>query len=254
MEIASLGSGSKGNATLVRNLDTTLLIDCGFSLKKLLNKLDKVNVAPQQINAVLVTHEHSDHISGVEALAKTFHIPIYTTLGTSKKFSLAMDAAHMTFVHGGQSFKINGIEITAVTVPHDCNEPVQFVFQCMTSKKRLGVLTDTGHVSSHMLEAYSGLDALLIEFNYDEDMLANGPYPFALKKRVGGLYGHLSNQQSIDFVNQINHIGLKKLIVGHISEKNNVPEKIETLFKQNEHLISPILATQHEGFDWQTCC
>ena len=117
----------------------------------------------------------------------------------------------------------------------------------------MGVLTDTGHISSHIINMYSALDAVLIEFNYDEQMLATGPYPAHLKQRVGGLYGHLSNQQSIEFMNKIHHSGLKTVIVGHISEKNNNADKIIRLFEQYSHLSKPILATQAEGFTWQNC-
>ncbi len=250
MKIASLGSGSKGNATLIVNLDTILLIDCGFSLKKIETKAEKFGLNLSQISAIFVTHEHGDHISGVAKLASKYQIPVYVTLGSAQKLLENIDKNLIHYIHGDERINVGDIDVLAITVPHDSAEPVQFVFSCIKTSKKLGVLTDSGHVSKHMINAYSGLDGLLLEFNYDHDMLNNGPYPVSLKQRVSSDYGHLSNQQSMSLLKTIDSRKMKKLIIGHISEKNNDPAIIEALFQQEPTLPLPLLATQAEGFSW----
>lgn len=252
MKIASLGSGSKGNATLVSNEETTLLIDCGFSLKKIEAKASDFGFNLAKLNAILVTHEHSDHISGVAKLANKYHIPVYLTFGSSQKIDDILDASLVHHIHGGQSLTINNISIQAVTVPHDCFEPVQFVFTCETTSKSLGVLTDVGHISKHVVNAYSQLTGLLLEFNYDLAMLEAGPYPYSLKQRVSSDYGHLSNEQSMSLLRAIDSNKMTSLIIGHISEKNNHPDIIRNLLKSEIGLPEPLLATQSGGFDWVT--
>lgn len=249
MKIASLGSGSKGNATLVSGQNTTLLIDCGFSLKKIEEKAQNIGLSLDQLDAILVTHEHSDHMSGVSKLALKYQIPVYLTVGSDKKMK-PLDSSLIHHIHGGLEVDIGDFSVLAVTVPHDCNEPVQFVFTCKHSGKKLGVLTDIGHVSSHVVESYSGLDSLFLEFNYDEGMLENGPYPYSLKQRVSSDYGHLSNRQSLSLLNKIDSKNMQNLIIGHISEKNNHPDIICNLLSPLTHLPKPLLATQADGFSW----
>lgn len=250
MKVASLGSGSKGNATLISNAQTTLLLDCGFSLKQLEKRAEAFGINLTALSAILVTHEHSDHISGVAKLANKYQIPVYITLGSVEKITDCLDNKLMHTVYGGQSLTIGDICVQVVTVPHDCSEPVQYVFSCNTTDTSIGVLTDIGHISSHVIASYSKLNALLLEFNYDQTMLETGPYPQSLKQRVSGNYGHLSNEQSIGLLRSIDCSQLKTLIIGHISEKNNHPEIIENLLKNETYLPKPMLATQTEGFSW----
>ncbi len=250
MKIASLGSGSKGNATLITSGDTTLLIDCGFSLKKIEAKADEFGLSFSNVTAILVTHEHSDHISGVAKLANKYNIPVYITLGSSQKIIDKLNDSLLHHIYGGQSIVFNDISVLAVTVPHDCSEPVQFVFTCQKTTKTLGVLTDIGHISNHVIKAYSNLNALLLEFNYDRDMLEAGPYPHSLKQRVSSDYGHLSNEQSIELLRAINCENMNTLIIGHISEKNNRPDLIDNLLLQESNLPQHVLATQTNGFSW----
>ncbi len=250
MKIASLGSGSKGNATLISNGETSLLIDCGFSLKKIEEKALCFGFNLAELNAILVTHEHSDHIAGVAKLANKYKIPVYVTKGTARKLIETLESGLLKPIYGGQSTPINGILVRAVTVPHDCCEPVQFVFTCQESLKTLGVLTDIGHISRHVIDAYSHLHGLLLEFNYDQAMLDAGPYPYSLKQRVSSDYGHLSNEQSISLLRAIASQKMQSLIIGHISEKNNHPDIIVNLLKYEHGLPTPLLATQSDGFGW----
>jgi phosphoribosyl 1,2-cyclic phosphodiesterase len=248
MRIASLGSGSRGNATLVQYRDTTLLVDNGFSLKQFTRRLERLEIELDAIDAVLLTHEHGDHSGGVERLCARHEIPLWTAVGTARA-ALSPDFGYQRLV-AGRAVTIGGIEIIPVTVPHDASEPLQFIFHQLDNGKRLGILTDTGHITRHIVEAFSCLDALLLEFNYDVEMLASGPYPEMLKQRVGGNLGHLSNDQSLDLLRQIDTDSLNCLIAAHISEKNNRSSIVDQLIRQIGDVPVPVLADQEAGFDW----
>jgi phosphoribosyl 1,2-cyclic phosphodiesterase len=248
MRIASLGSGSKGNATLVQHRDTTILVDNGFSLRRFHQRLDRFEIDPGAIDAVLLTHEHGDHSSGVERLCANYAIPLWTAVGTARAV-LAPDFEYRRLV-AGQAVTIGDIEVLPVTVPHDANEPLQFIFRQIDNGKRLGILTDTGHITRHIVDAFSRLDALLLEFNYDVEMLASGPYPDYLKQRVGGDHGHLSNDQSLELLRRIDTSCLSHLIAAHISEKNNTAAIVDRLVRELGDVPAPILAHQETGFDW----
>ena len=248
MRIASLGSGSRGNATLVQHRETTLLVDNGFSLKQFAERLRRLDLEINHIDAVFLTHEHSDHSSGVERLCSTHGIPLWTTVGTARA-ALAPGFDFNSLIAGRQ-VTIGDIEILPVTVPHDASEPLQFVFHQLDSGCRVGVLTDTGHITSHIVEAFDRLDGLLLEFNYDPDMLANGPYPEMLKQRVGGDHGHLSNHQSLELLRRIDTASLGCLVAAHISEKNNRPDIVGELIRQLDGLPEPVIANQDSGFGW----
>ncbi len=247
MMLASLGSGSKGNATLVRCENTCVLIDCGYSLLQFEKRMQNFSISANEISAILVTHEHSDHGAGILKLARKYSIPIWTTVGTARALSLD----EYQVISGGVEYSIgDDLKVLAVTVPHDAAEPVQFVFTQISSGRKLGVLTDTGHITAHMKQAYDGLHGLLLEFNYDEVMLQKGPYPPGLKRRISGLRGHLSNTQSLDMLQQIDTSQLDCLIAGHISEKNNSVDIVDGLLQQEDRQYVPVLASQQQGFEW----
>lgn len=248
MKIASLGSGSRGNATLVHYRDTTLLVDNGFSLKQFVERLQRFDLEPQDIDAVLLTHEHRDHSGGVERLCASYDIPLWTAVGTARA-ALSPDFAYRSLV-AGRSVAFGDIDVLPVTVPHDASEPLQFVFHQRDNGCRLGLLTDTGHITNHIVEAFDGLHGLLLEFNYDPEMLENGPYPEMLKQRVGGTHGHLSNLQSLELLHRIDTRGLKCLVAAHISEKNNKPDIVARLLAEIDGIPVPVLADQQAGFDW----
>ena len=248
MRIASLGSGSRGNATLVQYRDTTLLVDNGFSLRRFEQRLERFEIGPEAIDAVLLTHEHGDHSGGVERLCSSYSIPLWTAVGTARAV-LGPEFEYNRLV-AGHAVTIGQIEILPVTVPHDAREPLQFIFQQVDAGKRLGILTDTGHVTRHIVDAFDRLDGLLLEFNYDVEMLASGPYPESLKQRVGGNHGHLSNHQSLELLRRIDTSALNCLIAAHISEKNNTVAIVDELIRQLDEVPVPVLADQESGFDW----
>ena len=248
MRVASLGSGSKGNATLVQYADTTLLVDNGFSLRRFSERLARFDMTPADIDAVLLTHEHGDHSGGVVKLCDTHGIPLWTAVGTARAV-LAPGFDYCRLV-AGQTVTIGAIEVLPVTVPHDANEPLQFIFRQVDQGKRLGILTDTGHITRHIVDAFSCLDGLLLEFNYDNRMLETGPYPEHLKARVGGDHGHLSNEQSLELLRRVDTSSLGCLIAAHISQKNNTADLVDNLIRQLDGLPTPVLADQDAGFDW----
>lgn len=222
MRFCSLGSGSRGNATLLEAGGRRLLIDCGFSLRELERRLAQTGLAAQQIDAVLITHEHADHIKGVAALARRHGVPLWTTAGTWRA-SRIDDLPEVHFFNShGPGFAIGEIRVRPFAVPHDATEPVQYVIE--HEGRRFGVLTDTGAPTPHIRDRLRGLDALLLECNHDPVMLANGPYPPSLQARVGGALGHLSNDQAAALLGRLDHERLRHLVAGHLSEKNNRPE------------------------------
>lgn len=221
MRFVSLGSGSRGNATLIEDGSTRLLLDCGFTLRELERRLSQIDVASDTLDAVLLTHEHQDHLRGVGALARRYDLPVWLTHGTFRCPRLGR-LPKPNLIHSHQApFRIGSIEIAPYPVPHDALEPVQYVFG--SARSRFGVLTDAGMITPHIVDILTPCTSLFIECNHDTEMLATGPYPPALQKRVGGSLGHLSNRQAAGLVARLDHTGLEHLVVGHLSEKNNTP-------------------------------
>lgn len=249
MRFASLGSGSKGNATVVKYADTLVLVDCGFSVKETEKRLMRLGLEAHDLSAILVTHEHSDHLRGVPSLAKKYQRPVYMTAGTSKSLR-ECSGIDLRVINSHSAFHVGDLELMPVAVAHDAREPVQFVLR--GGLLTLGVLTDLGTVTPHVLEHYGSCDGLLVEFNHDIEMLASGPYPEMLKRRVGGEWGHLSNQQALHLIENIGTEQLQRLIIGHISQKNNSLDLVKTsVAKLQNKLPAVVYAEQDKGFPWQ---
>lgn len=248
MRFASLGSGSKGNGTLVECDGHTLLIDCGFSVKDTVARLARLGKTPAQLSAVLVTHEHGDHLRGVPALARKYNLPVYITPGTFKAKDLGKLPA-VRLIEGYQDFELGPFRVQPVAVPHDAREPAQFVIAA--AGKTLGILTDLGMITAHVQDSYQHCDALVLEANHDPVMLAYGSYPQSLKQRVGGPWGHLSNQQSAGFLAHFDVARLQHLVVAHISQQNNSLEVArQVLAPVAASAAQVIYACQDQGFDW----
>ncbi|MGH8460112.1 MAG: MBL fold metallo-hydrolase [Stenotrophobium sp.] len=249
MRFASLGSGSKGNATLVEFRSTRLLVDCGFLLREVEARLARLNVEPQTLNGILVTHEHNDHLGGVARLARKYNIPVWMTAGTFASWNDPRVPQLQRF-SPHEAFEAGEIMVQPFPVPHDAREPAHYVLN--GGGRRLGVLSDAGSVTPFMRECLSGCDALMLEFNHDVQMLWDGPYPPKLRDRVGGHLGHLSNAQSATLLTQIDHSRLQHLVLTHISEKNNTPEL--ALAAAAEVMGTPpwmVCAHQKTGLDWR---
>jgi phosphoribosyl 1,2-cyclic phosphodiesterase len=247
---ASLGSGSRGNATVIEAGATSVLVDCGFAARELVARCEGLGFDPGVLSAILVTHEHGDHMRGVGALARRFGIPVWMTHGTWRAADFGVIADLNLFSGHAGDFRIGDLQVTPVPVPHDAREPTQFVFS--SAGLRLGLLTDLGSITPRVLDSFDGVDALLLECNHDPDMLALGPYPPSLQARVGGHYGHLNNAQAADFLGRIDHTRLRHLVVGHLSEKNNSPElarkAMEAVSTELRSCLS--LLIQDRASDW----
>lgn len=253
IDFASLGSGSSGNATVVRAGSTTILLDCGFSRKRLQERLNLRGLDLHHLDAILVTHEHSDHCSGVPVVARNHDVPVYTSNGTAARL-LERDSNHpdlqflLREIKPNRPFRISDLGVYPIGVPHDASEPLQFVFRYQSVS--LGVLTDCGSITNEIVRHYKGLDGILLETNHDLEMLHNGPYPPHLKDRVGGNYGHLNNRQSREFADQVVAQNTQHLVLGHISQKNNTLEVIRDEFSQLQSDVPITYASQAEGTGW----
>lgn len=252
MRFASLGSGSEGNALVVEADGTRILLDCGFSLRETQARLNRLGLTPDDLSAVIVTHEHSDHIGGVARLAAKHRLPVWLSYGTYAFLAgldQVPDDCHLFDSHS--TFAIGALSVQPFPVPHDAREPTQFVFG--DGDARLGVLTDTGCSTPHIEAMLSGCDALLLECNHDSEMLANGPYPPSLKRRVGGKHGHLDNAAAAALLRALDTTRLQHILAAHLSRKNNTPELAK-------HALAQVLgcetdwigiADQAAGFDWR---
>lgn len=249
MRFASLGSGSRGNGTLVEYNGTCLLVDCGFSLRETERRLGRLKKEAAELTAIVVTHEHSDHIGGVAALARKYSLPVWMTPGTrTRRFG---DLSDLRFFSRHEPFRIDAIEVHPFAVPHDAREPSQFVFD--TGDRRLGLLTDTGCATAHIERALSACDALLIECNHDSAMLAQGFYSPSLKERVGGPLGHLSNVQAAQLLACLNLSRLQWVVAAHLSRSNNTP-RLARLALSEALDCAPeeiLVADQEHGLPWQ---
>lgn len=249
MRFASLGSGSSGNATVVSAGDAHILIDCGFSLREAEKRLRRLGLQMAQISAVLVTHEHSDHCKGVPSLCSRYPIPVYMTTGTGRRLPRAAEIVDLRLIDPHDSFHVGSIRVTAVPVPHDAAQPVQYIFEHADNK--LGVLTDLGHAAPAVVEAFQSCSGLLLESNYDEQMLAAGPYPYFLKARISGRRGHLSNQQAAGLLDLLDTSRLKHLVIGHLSQKNNTVELAKQALAQVQRPLGKVhYACQEGGCNW----
>src|SRR5574337_602021 len=226
LRFISLGSGSSGNATLVEarsgTLTTRLLIDCGFALRQFDARLARAGLAANQIDAVFVTHEHSDHVGCAVQLARRERIPLWTSHGTWAALGQPEPGESGRIARDGQAIALGALRILPFTVPHDAREPLQLC--CSDGAARLGVLPDLGHGTAHVLEQLRLCDALLLECNHEPGMLAASNYPPFLKKRVGGPHGHLANHESAAIARALAHPRLNRVVAAHLSRQNNRPE------------------------------
>ena len=233
---------------MLRSGETSVLVDIGVSALQMRKRLECFGSKPEDIDAIFLTHEHSDHSSGVAALSRKYQIPVYLTHGTSST-GRCDNSFELRCFNCEDSFEIGGLRVKAVTVPHDAVEPCQF--RLTWQDRTLGVLTDLGSITPHVVDNYRACHGLLLEFNHDLPMLMAGQYPPQLKRRVGGDWGHLNNEQAADFLQQIDVAQLAHLVVAHVSENNNSRDKAErALLSALESLDRVVFAGQAQGFDW----
>ena len=251
MRFASLGSGSRGNALLVEAGSTRLLIDAGFGPREMVRRLERLGLAAADIDAVLVTHEHSDHIGGVFACARRFDWAVLLTHGTLAACRDDGSDTRITIIDSHEPFSVGDICVHPFPIPHDAREPVQFVLG--DGARTLGVVTDAGHVTRHMVDMLDACDALVLECNHDVKMLAQGSYPQALKRRIGGLWGHLDNAAAASLLSQIGRSSLRHVVAAHLSEENNNPALVRAALSAVLDCAQDWvgIATQDDGFAWR---
>jgi phosphoribosyl 1,2-cyclic phosphodiesterase len=250
MRFACLGSGSRGNATLVEGGGTRVLVDCGFPAREAERRLAEMGVSPGELDAVLVTHEHGDHVRGVATLAARHGIDVWCSPGTWRQAG-GGEVPRLRLLSGHEAaVRVGDLKVRPYPLPHDAREPCHFILDC--GGRRLGLLTDAGCVTQHMRDLLRDCDALLLECNHDADMLKDGPYPPSLQARVGGSFGHLSNIQAAELVDGLPHTRLRHLVLAHISEKNNRPDLARDAMLQVSQSLDPrlVIAEQDRPSPW----
>ncbi|MDN5354696.1 MAG: hypothetical protein PWQ09_1452 [Candidatus Cloacimonadota bacterium] len=252
-QIALLASGSKGNSAVIRTRKTKILLDAGLSGKRILSSLAELRLNPQKIDAVLVSHEHNDHIRGAGIICRRLQVPLYISQKTYEScyHKLGKLPAGQVHFEIGNKFNIKDLEIEPFVSSHDAVDSCNFIFRKHGSTRKLAVATDVGYSSRLMLMKLRESTTLVLESNHDEKMLLNGEYPWHLKQRIKSKHGHLSNNQAVGVVSQIVHPELKNLILAHLSENNNLPDlardTMMTFLKDVKHELNLVIANQNKS-------
>ncbi len=224
--MAVLGSGSRGNAAVVECGGTRLLVDAGLSAKQLGLRLAALGVDPSSLDGILLSHEHGDHVGGLRVFLKKWRVPVFCTAMTGKVLQQSGIVGAWKHFEAGQSFAVGGASIRSFATQHDAVDPVGFVIGGPDGR-RVGVVTDVGHVTQNVTAALRGIDGLFIEANYDEGLLeADMKRPWSIKQRISSRHGHLSNRQCAELLCEIAHPGMKRVVAGHLSSDCNTPELV----------------------------
>ena len=223
-----LSSGSKGNSFLFFSNSFKILIDCGISRTKISNKLIEIGLSLANLDAILITHEHEDHVQGLKSVLDKHDIPVWMTMGTFSMLT-GLEKSNINVINGYKKFKILDLICSPIVVPHDAKEPSQFIFEY--NQFKFVYLTDLGHITDYVISKSLNANVIFLEFNYDDLMLKKSKYPYSLKKRINGKYGHLSNKQSLGYLKKIDLDKLELLFCGHLSENNNQSSLVEDILK-----------------------
>ena len=229
---------------------TRVLLDCGFSAKEVERRLTRIGASVDGLDAILITHEHGDHIGSALTLARKWSIPLYMSWGTARAVGADEADVDLQVLWGDEAVAIGDLSILPYTVPHDAREPLQYVFS--NGASRLGVLTDVGTSTPHISAVLSGCDALVLECNHDARMLAGSRYPQSLKARIGGNHGHLNNDAAAEILASLDRSRLRHLVAAHLSQQNNLPELAQAAMASvlGATPTEVVVASQDEGFAW----
>jgi phosphoribosyl 1,2-cyclic phosphodiesterase len=238
ISVTVLASGSGGNGTVLASSKTRVLIDCGLSCREICRRLTAQNIAPESLSAILITHEHSDHVSALHVMAKKFRLPVFMTAPTHAAWQRQckdsagnrVQAERLELFSSGTAFRVGDIEVMPFTIPHDAADPVGFTFRAEGIK--IGFATDLGYMPVSVRNHLRGCNVLLMESNHDVEMLRSGPYPWSVKQRVMSRVGHLSNEALAEFFSNDYDGGAEYLVLAHLSEQNNHREKARVSAEQ----------------------
>lgn len=224
LTLTTLASGSSGNCILLSGGGTHLLIDAGISCRRITKSLQELGIPPEDLSGVLITHEHTDHVSGLATLTKRYHLPVYTSPGTGRRLCYRIAALEDVLqpCSPGGAFTLGSLEVETFSTLHDAAEPMGFSVSDGTRKAV--VVTDLGVVTGEVLAALSGAGLVVVEANHDEDWVRSGPYPYYLKERILGNFGHLSNQSGAALALRAVETGARTVVLAHLSSENNSPE------------------------------
>lgn len=226
------------------------MLDCGFAIRETERRLQRLDMSPADINGIVVTHEHQDHVGGVFKFARRHKIPVWLSFGTYQAVQKHCEGVTFHICRDGEPLAIRDLELTPYTVPHDAREPVQYV--AYDGRFKFGVLTDAGRSTPHLIGALGGCHGLMLECNHDREMLANSNYPPSLRQRIGGAYGHLANDASAEILGAIDKSRLATVIGAHLSRENNTPKLARNALcgAVDPDNVQVMIACQDDGFDW----
>jgi phosphoribosyl 1,2-cyclic phosphodiesterase len=256
VRLCTLASGSKGNSIFLEAGESKLLIDAGLSARQLIARLHDVGVDEAELDAIVISHEHSDHTRGANVLAKRLKIPLIMSCPTAAACRSFIESGNIVEFESGYPFAFRDILIDPFPITHDACDPVGFIVECRDG--RLGVATDFGIVTGLVKDKLQNCRAVVVEANHDEEMLLNGPYPWHLKQRIKSRHGHLSNDQTAELLDAILHPRLEGVFLAHLSETNNDPKKAEMTahaLLQRQNLCSPrlVVGCQHRASEMVQC-
>jgi phosphoribosyl 1,2-cyclic phosphodiesterase len=241
--IASLNSGSNGNCYYIGNESESVLIDAGISCRETERRMTRMGLSIHSVRAIFVSHEHSDHITGVSRLSKKYRIPVYITASTFHSSGIIIEQHLMKSFHPQEPVTIGNLTIRSFTKVHDASDPHSFMVS--GNNINIGVFTDIGHACKEVIRYFKQCQAAFLESNYCSDMLESGNYPYHLKKRISGNNGHLSNVQALELFVKYRSPQLTHLILSHLSENNNRPELVEQLFNAKAGTTKIIVASRY---------
>lgn len=226
------------------------MLDCGFGLREAESRLTRLGVAPSDLSAIIVTHEHHDHVGGVFKVARRHRLPVWLTYGTFQAIRHKCKDVVCHICRDGEQFAVGDLQFSPYTVPHDAREPVQYT--ATDGVYKLGILTDAGQSTPHLVRALDACHALMLECNHDRELLANSDYPPSLKHRIGGPYGHLSNDASAEILSALDNSRLRRVVGAHLSVQNNTPALARAALRDalGGHEAEVGIACQQGGFGW----
>ncbi len=244
LQLAALASGSNGNCYYIGNEKEAVLVDVGISAREVERRMKRLSLDPLRIRAIFISHEHTDHICGLQVFSKRHQVPVYITPSTLSNSRLKIDRSLLRNFTTSEPVSIGNISVIAFSKLHDAIDPYSFIIQYQDT--RVGVFTDIGMPCQQVVKHFSQCHAAFLETNYDEEMLMNGSYPFHLKRRISSERGHLSNKQALELFRRHRPSYMSHLVLSHLSKNNNCPQLVQELFTQHAEGVNMIVASRYE--------